>query len=380
MLATPAATVAPTAVPPTAAPAATAAPTAVPTLAKNVQIAGIDVGGLAPDEARDKLDDALAALTRPLDVQFGDAKLSVKPEDIALALDLDGMLAQAQSSSAGAKVPLALSYDETKLRGLLEGLEKQDVSAAKVSVITSTEMISRSFAISGGAALDIDAAVEQIDEQLHAVDGTRRVALEPTVAADAARPTPEQLQEQLEAMAKEFKGTAGVYVYDLGSAKQIAGVNERTAFTAASTIKLAILLNAYANVPKFSAKQTEAIKKMIVESDNLKANDVMAAAAGGTSTESAFEGAEQMSAMMADLGLKNTFLFVPFESADFIKLYKVKFKTGPKQGGEAPFTPSSNTLRTTPSEMAQLYVMIEQCSRGEGVLLEKYSKNLSEAR
>jgi hypothetical protein len=106
----------------------------------------------------------------------------------------------------------------------------------------------------------------------------------------------------------------------------------------------------------------------------------MAAAAGGTSTESAFKGAEQMSVMLAGLGLKNTFLYVPFESGDFIKLYKVKFKTGPKQGGEKPFTPASNTLRTTPFEMAQIYVYIEQCSRGEGVLLEKFAKNLSAAR
>jgi beta-lactamase class A len=140
------------------------------------------------------------------------------------------------------------------------------------------------------------------------------------------------------------------------------------------------MLNAYINLPKLNAKQTEALKKMIVESDNLKANDVMAAAAGGTTTEAAFEGAEQMSAMLADLGLKNTFLFVPFESGDFIKLYKVKFKTGPKQGGEAPFVSSSNTLRTTPYEIAQIYVYLEQCSQGQGVLLEKFNENLTAER
>jgi hypothetical protein len=87
-----------------------------------------------------------------------------------------------------------------------------------------------------------------------------------------------------------------------------------------------------------------------------------------------------MSAMLADLGLKNTFLYVPFESGDFIKLYKVKFKTGPKQGGVAPFTPASNTLRTTPYEMAQIYIYLEQCSRGEGLLLERFGENLTAAR
>ena len=140
------------------------------------------------------------------------------------------------------------------------------------------------------------------------------------------------------------------------------------------------LLNVYISAPKFSDRTTAALKKMIVESDNLKANDVLAASAGGTSTDSAFEGANQMSAMLADIGLKNTFLYVPFESGDFIKLYKVKFKTGPKQGGEAPFIKASNTLRTTPFEMAQIYIDLEQCSQGKGILLEKYAENLSAAR
>ncbi|HEX9373266.1 MAG TPA: serine hydrolase, partial [Roseiflexaceae bacterium] len=233
----------------------------------------------------------------------------------------------------------------------------------------------------GATTVDVDAAVKQIDERLRAVGGARRITLPLAQASGAARPTPAQLQQQIELMAKDWKGSvAGVYVYDLASGKQIAGLNERTAFTAASTIKVAIMLNAYVNLPKLTDKQQAALKKMIVESDNLRANDVLAAAAGGSTTESAFEGAEQMSALMADLGLKNTFLYVPFESGDFIKLYKVKFKTGPKQGGEAPFTNSSNTLRTTPLEMAQIYIFLEQCSQGRGVLLEKYGKNLTAAR
>jgi beta-lactamase class A len=347
-------------------------------LASNVLAAGVDLGGLAPDAARQKLADGLAALMRPLDVQLGDQQITLTPDEIGFELALDEMLDQAQAAKPGARVPLAVHYDEAKLRSALAGLAKQDQAAPSISVITSTDTFSRSFAVRGGTTLDIDAAVKQIDERLRAVGGARRITL--SFGPGAARPTSEQLQQQIEALAKEFKGTVGVYVYDLASGEQIASLNERTAFTAASTIKVAIMLSAYINLPKLNAKQTEALKKMIVESDNLKANDVMAAAAGGTTTEAAFEGAEQMSAMLADLGLKNTFLYVPFESGDFIKLYKVKFKTGPKQGGEAPFINSSNTLRTTPYEMAQIYVYLEQCSRGQGVLLEKFSENLTADR
>ena len=379
--AAPSAAPSPTAAP-TSAPAPTDAPTAVPTLAKGVLVAGVDVGGLTTEDARKKLEAALQPLLLPIELQAGATSTALKPEDIGLALPLDAMLAAAQSAQAGARIDLQVNYDQAKLHAALAGMATQSNQPAAISVISDTKAISRSFAIQGGAlAVDIDAATKLIAERLRSVGGARRITLPLTAAGDAAaRPTPAQLQEQIGLLLKDWKGTAGVYVYDLGSATQIAGYNDKTAFTAASTIKVAIMLNLYISAPKFSDRTTAALKKMIVESDNLRANDVLAAAAGGTTTDLAFEGANQMSAMLADLGLKNTFLYVPFESGDFIKLYKTKFKTGPAKGGEAPFIKASNTLRTTPFEMAQIYIDLEQCSQGKGILLEKYSENLSAAR
>jgi beta-lactamase class A len=380
-------TAAPTSAPaptaaPTSTPAPTAAPTAVPTLAKGVLVAGVDVGGLTPEDARAKLDGALQPLLLPIELQAGASSTTLKPEQIGLELPLDAMLAVAQAAQSSARIELQVTYDQAKLRAALEGMSTQSEQPAAISVISDTKAISRSFALEGGAmTVDVDAAAKLIDERLRSVGGARRITL-PLVVADgaAARPTPAQLQEQIELLLKGWKGTAGVYIYDLASDTQIAGLNEKTAFTAASTIKVAIMLNLFMNVPKLNTRQIAALKKMIVESDNLKANDLLAAAAGGTTTDSAFEGAKQMSAMLAGLGLKNTFLYVPFESGDFIKLYKVKFKTGPAKGGEAPFIKASNTLRTTPFEMAQIYIDLEQCSQGKGVLLEKYTENLSAAR
>lgn len=377
---------APTAAPaptsaPTSAPAPTAAPTAVPVLAKGVLVAGVDVGGLTAEDARKQLEGALQPLLLPIELQAGATSTTLKPEQIGLELPLDAMLAAAQAAQPGARIDLQVAYDQAKLRAALEGMATQSNQPAEISVISDTKAISRSFALAGGATtVDVDAATKLIDERLRAIGGARRITLPLMATGDAERPTPAQLQEQIELLTKNWKGTAGVYVYDLASGTQIAGLNEKTAFTAASTIKVAIMLNLFMNVPKLNDRQTAALKKMIVESDNLKANDLLAAAAGGRATEAAFEGANQMSAMLAELGLKNTFLYVPFESGDFIKLYKTKFKTGPAKGGEAPFIKSSTTLRTTPFEIAQIYIVLEQCSRGNGVLLEKYGENLSAAR
>lgn len=372
-----AATASPTAAP-TAAPTSTPAPTAVPTLAQDVIVAGVNVGGLTPEAAREKLEQELAPLLRPLDVQAGDKSVTLKAETIELQLPFDDLLSQAEAAKPGDQIALSLTYDATKLRAALGDLSGTGDAPAAISVISSTKTISRSFALSGGR-LDLDAAVKQIDERLHAVGGARRITLA-TADGAALRPTPEQLQEQIEAIAKQWKDVAGVYVYDLASGQEIASLNKNSVFSAASTIKVAIMLNAYAHLDSFTAKQNQALKKMIVESDNLAANTILAASVGGSGTEDALHGAEQMSAMLKELGLPHVYLYVPFEATEYLAQKKVKYKLGPKRDGAAPYTDSGRALRATPAEMAQIYIMIDQCSQGQGPLLEKYGKHLSAKR
>src|SRR4029450_5126860 len=118
----------------------------------------------------------LAALTRPLEVQLGDQQITLKPEDIGFELALDEMLAQAQAAQPGARVPLAVHYDQAKLRAALAGLAQKNQTAPSINVIMSTDVFSRSFAVSGGATLDMDAAVKQIDARLTAAGGAGRGA------------------------------------------------------------------------------------------------------------------------------------------------------------------------------------------------------------
>src|SRR5689334_20642210 len=185
---------------PTGAPAPTAAPTAVPTLAKDVLVAGVDVGGLTPEDARKKLEGALQPLLLPIELQAGATSTALKPEQIGLELPLDAMLAAAQAAQSGARIDLQVTYDQAKLRAALEGMATQSDQPEAISVISDTKAISRSFALSGGAmAVDVDAAAKLIDERLRSIGGARRITLPLTAAGSAeSRPTPAQLQEQIE--------------------------------------------------------------------------------------------------------------------------------------------------------------------------------------
>jgi hypothetical protein len=296
---------------PTPTPVPTATPE--PRLAEGVYIAGIEVGGLTPTEARRELTARLAPLLRPLDIRAGDQELLLRVEDIDMRLDLDAMIDAAPS--AGERIPLQVVYDEAKLRKALATLNEQASTPAQFSIITGTAAISRSFVMEGGLSIDIDDAVRQIDDRLRSVGAPRRVTLTLTPQrGPAARPDPQMLQDQLQAMAETWRGVIGVYVYDLAQDEVVAALNPDTAFAAASTIKMPIMLNAY------------------VESDNLAANALLAASIGGVGTEDAIVGAERMSKMLADLGFPETFQYVPFEAQDYIKLMKLKVKAGPANG------------------------------------------------
>lgn len=68
--------------------------------------------------------------------------------------------------------------------------------------------------------------------------------------------TDHQLQEGLEALLRDFKGTAGVYVYHLESGRE-AGVNADTVFPTASIIKVPILVGLFDQVAKGALRYRE---------------------------------------------------------------------------------------------------------------------------
>ena len=367
---------------PTDAPTAIPQPTALPRLADGVHIAGVDVGGLEPAAARRKLEAALAPLLRPLEVQAGPARLTLKPEDIGLEIPFDDLIAEAQAAGPDGRVGIQVRYDQARLRAALERLAGQVARPPTITVISDTDTISRSFAVVGGERLDIDAAVAQIVERLRAVGGARRVTLALARGADAtARPTPEQLQRQIEAMAAEWQGVVGVYVYDLASDQVVAALNENTVFSGASVMKVPILLQSYITIPEFTPRQEQWLEKMIVESDNLAANQMLAASANGSGTEDALQGALDMTEMLQSLGLEHTYQYMPYEASEYlIKVRKFQIKRGPLREGSAPYTEPDPVLRTTPAEISRVFLLIYQCSRGQGLLLEKFANALTAGR
>lgn len=370
-------------------PTTTPSPTTTPqpegelTFAPDAQIAGIDVGGLTSAEATAKLQEELTVSDRPLELRAGSARLTLRPEDIDLQAPVEDLVAEALRQAAEdepVRVELEVTLDEAALRDQLNELAAAAAVTPTISLITSTETLSRSFAYTPGQSLDVEKALQQVEEHLRSPQAPRRLTLELDSDPTAPQVSRAQIREQVEAMAAEWDGIVGFYLHDLTDGETVA-LNENTVFSGASVMKVPILLQAYINLEEFDEEQQQWLRKMIELSDNLSANNLLAASVDGQGTDDALVGARAMNDMLRELGLEHTYQNLPYEAYDYlVTLQGIPIQSGPAQEGAPPYTEADPLVRTTPAEMSQVFLWIDQCSKGEGVLLERFDSTLNEER
>jgi beta-lactamase class A len=371
-------------------PSPTPSPTPVPTFPLDSHIAGVDVGGLSVEGAEKEIHTRLLSHTLPLTLSIPSpvqASLVITPSEIDLALSSDGLknlLAKASTATRPFTTPmLPVRYNRAAMQRYVADFAEQVALSPTLHVLIETGEISRTFAYTPALVLDVEQAMQQVDQWLTQPHRPRLIPI--TLTADFRVPTPtvslEQIRQQAEAMADEWEGIVGFYLYDLASGETVA-INENTVFSGASVMKAAILFQAYVELQEFTEKQRENIHKMIVESDNLAANYVLAAAASGTGTEDALVGANMMNDLLREhLGLQHTYQYMPYEASDYlIKVRGMKIKRGPPQEGDPPYTEADPMLRTTPAEMSQVFLEIDQCSKGQGELMQTFTATLTMSR
>lgn len=361
------------------------APATAPPLAIGTTIAGVDVGALSDEAAAARLQEHLAPVMLPLELHVGAASTVIRPIEFGLYVPMADMLAEARAQQAQGRpgrVPLRVRFSEPVLRVELDAFAEQTATPPELRMITGTDRISRSFAYVPGQRIDVDEAIKLITDRLQSPLASRRITLERhvTSATPPPRPSFAVLRAHVEALAAEWEGVVGFYLHDLTTGETLT-LNEQTVFSGASVVKVAILLRAYIVHPAFDADLQEAIDAMIIESDNMRANDVLAATAGGPGTDNAYIGVLEMTEMLRDLGFEHTYMNMPYEGFDYlVGLRGLTIKRGPPIEGPPPHTDPDPILRTTPAEMSRLFLLIDECRRGRGLLIERYPKSLTPAR
>lgn len=348
------------------------------------RIAGVDIGGRTKNTALKLVSLGIAPTQRPLPLAADPAAATtdtpkLRPADLGLGADVPALIAEAEKlAQDGEPVDLAWQgkLDPDALRAALEALAPQFEQTAATDIITDEKAITSTFTFRERQAvtLDIDATAALLEPLLN--DRTATPTETVVLRTTSQRRDLAALKTVLEQHATYWKGIAGFWVHDLQTGESL-GINENTVFSGASVMKVPIMMYVYSQLGQLDEQQRELMQGMIIDSDNLDANALLAAAAGGEGTEKALEGVNGMSAMMESLGLEHTYQLIPYESGEWLIQHSKLPQGGPDGEGEPPFTKPDGYVRTTPREMGELFVMLAQCAQGQGRLLETFSDTLT---
>lgn len=387
-----------------------------PTFPMGTRVAGVALDNLPTDAAATKLAAEVTIFDQPLELSLGQKSFIIFPNDLQVEIAIDDILVEAylqasrtdsleaptpisptisptlaaetptpmlvtgETDTITVEVPLFVDFDRSELEQRITQFARRESIPPVLEIITNTNPFSRSFGYRPGKIIDVKDAMDQVEERLQNPRLSRRINLALRDDNIVPHATLDQIRGQAEIMAQSWEDVVALYLHDLESDESI-GIHENTVFSGASVMKVAILLFSYASLPTFDEEQQEWIEAMIVESDNLTANYMLAAGARGTGTEDALAGAYQMNDMLSQLGLQHTYQYMPYEAHDYLVVVRgIEIKQGPPQEGEPPYTAADPSLRTTPREMSQIFLWIDQCSNGTGPLLTSYHETLSPAR
>lgn len=352
-----------------------------------MMIAGVPVGGLNRQQAAQRL---LEVYTVPVEMRYGDALIHLEPGAIGFELDLESMLAAADlarsqqsfwldywnylwgRTAPPAEIPLRSNYSENRLRTYLadEVAARYDSPPTPARPAVGTVNFEPG---QQGTELDVDRSVLLIENALHST--SRRVVELPLARTQPPRPSFENLGILLRQTIDiaEFDGVAGVYLLDLQNGQEIHFAYRQgedlptapdVAFTAASIIKIPIMVSVYRRIGENPDAETlNLLEKMIVDSGNDPADWVMEREIDN------FRAPLEVTADMQSLGLENTFLAGEFFlGAPLLASYET-----PANQRQDVNTDPDIYNQTTPSDIGMLLGDIYQCSQsGGGALMAAF--------
>lgn len=354
-----------------------------------LNIAGVPVGGLDPQGARDRL---LQVYTTPVELLYGESVILMDPALVGFELDFDSMLAAADMQRTGTSfwggfwdflwnrtsdstnVPLVSNSPDERLRLYLV----EEIASRYDTPPTPAQALPGSTTFLPGApgiTLDIERAIILIQDAL-ASPNNRTVILSSRDEA-ASRPSIDTLQLLLESLIEKegFDGILGLYMLNLQTGEEIhfglsngylVPVNPDIAFTAASTIKIPIMVSVY---KFYNGELEEPTKNLLIEmikqSDNPPADQLM-------SLLDPNAGPLLVSEDMRTLNLENTFLAGFFCDVFNPCPLLAEYSTPANQRMDINTYPDVYS-QTTPSEMGMLLEDLYLCATtGGGALVMSF--------
>jgi beta-lactamase class A len=358
-------------------------------------IAGVPVGGLDRSASAQRLLEVYAAT--PVELRYGTEIIQVNPVVADFQLDLESMLAAADlarseqpfwlefwdylwgRNPAASDIPLRASFSESRLRDYLVEEIAARYDQPPTASVPAVGTINFQPG-SQGTQLDVDRSIDLLENALYSP--SRRFLDLPLSRTNPQRPSIQNLEILLKQTIDlaEFDGLIGLYLLDLQTGEEIhfayeQGENYPTnpdiAFTAASIIKIPIMVSTFRRLGEVvDGETTRLMEEMIEKSGNDPADWLMERVIDN------FDAPLQVSEDMQSLGLENTFLAGQFfPGAPLLATFQTPANLRVDKN-----TDPDIYNQTTPSDIGMLLEDIYQCTQtGGGALTAVFPGEFSQS-
>lgn len=348
-------------------------------------VAGVPVGGLTPDAARDAINQRYLS---PISIYNGDQRAAeLMPGDIGFTIDTEGMLAEARAewekqemwqryaefvvglSPQPITVDIRATHDDAALANQLNLIaDFVDRPAQGPQLLADTGEIQPG---QPGVVVDRTGTADTLRTALYSPDD-RQVGL---ILID--EPAPEWdirvLQDAIEKQVASFDGFASVFILDLQTGEEVR-VNSDVAVSALSILKIAIFVEAYRVLDNPPTEfEQELFVSTATASSNHSANLLLHLIAGEDNT---YEGAAVLTDEMHHMGMVNSFMAIPYDAAA-VPSRPSTYATPANQSPTIDTRPDPS-MQTTAEDIGSLLAMIYYCAKGEGGLLAVYPGEITQ--
>jgi beta-lactamase class A len=343
------------------------------TMPAGMTMAGLSVEGMTREQALNRLDVAFAT---PLQITYLDQRLSLPLDSVELRLNTEETLANLDAALSKRRgldgfiahvldrplepvdVPVAVSYSEDRLDGFLTRVARQYDRAPQELVPLPDNLTFR--AGQPGQRLDVEASRARFAAALvSATDDS----VELVVRTEQAPPRDVGvLYQMLELLLESHVGIIpGIFVKDLVTGDELQ-INAEVAYDGLDVLKIAILEETYRSLesPLTPEVANWVSATMGIDDDNINANLLLRDAVGRGDS---YQGVEELTASMNNLGLSNTFMAAPYDQESPIAIVTAANSRSDITTGANPYA------QTTPLDIGLLLEMMYQCSQGGGTLM-----------
>ena len=360
--------------------------TAIP---KGVDIGGIPVGGLTIEQASQTL---LQTYNQPIEVQINTSTVYIIPAQVGFTLNLDGMMAAVDSYRTSIpfwegfwrylwnipypeySIPLVSDYSRSDLKSVITDLAaRYDTPPIPPQPKPGTPFFSPGKA---GIVLNQDRAAELLAAQL--TSNNDRLVTFPVNTNQQSLPSLSTLETLIKQITQvdSFTGVADVYMVNLQNGQDLHVVQSGgqdipkdpdVAFSAASVMKIEVLLSTYLNLKGDPDAETlQWLSDMLTLSQNPPADLLMQQLNQNL-------GPLKVTNYLSQLGLENSFIAGYF--ADNSPLLE-HFYTPANKRTDVETNPDIYN-QTTPTDIGLLLQDFYQCSQGGGTLLLVFPDQMS---